>query len=104
MVLGEVARLSPEAALQRLSSTAVGLTPGQVKARLRSAGPNQVARQTRHTILGELVGRSINPLNALLLALATASYFLGDQRAAIMDCRHGGSEHLARLYPGTSLQ
>ena len=45
---------------------------------------NQVARQTRHTILGELVGRSINPLNAHLLALATASYFLGDQRAAIM--------------------
>ena len=83
-VLGGVARLSPEAALQRLSSTAVGLTPRQVKARLRSAGPNQVARQTRHTILGELVGRSINPLNALLLALATASYFLGDQRAAIM--------------------
>ena len=82
--LGEVARLSPDAALQRLSSTAVGLTSRQVKARLRSAGPNQVARQTHHTILGELVGRSINPLNALLLALATASYFLGDQRAAIM--------------------
>ena len=82
--LGEVALLSPDAALRRLSGTAVGLTPRQVKARLRSAGPNQVARQTRHTILGELVGRSINPLNALLLALATASYFLGDQRAAIM--------------------
>ena len=83
-VLGAVARLSPEEALQRLSSTAVGLTPRQVKARLRSAGPNQVAREARHTILGELVGRSINPLNALLLALATTSYFLGDQRAAIM--------------------
>ena len=82
--LGEVAHLSPDAALRRLSSTAVGLTSRQVKARLRSAGPNQVARQTHHTILGELVGRSINPLNALLLALATASYFLGDQRAAIM--------------------
>ena len=82
--LGEVALLSPDAALQRLSSTAVGLTPRQVKARLRSAGTNQVARQTRHTIVGELVGRSLNPLNGLLLALATASYFLGDQRAAIM--------------------
>ena len=83
-VLGGVARLSPNEALQRLSSTAVGLTARQVKARLRSAGPNQVARQARHSIFGELVGRSINPLNALLLTLATMSYFLGDQRAAIL--------------------
>jgi Mg2+-importing ATPase len=82
--LGEVARLSPDEALQRLSSTAGGLTPDQVEERLRSVGRNQVAHQARHTILGELVGRSINPLNALLLSLATASYFLGDQRAAIV--------------------
>ncbi len=82
--LGEIACLSPEDALQRLSSTAAGLTPDQVEARLRSAGLNQVAHQARHTILGELVGRSINPLNLLLLSLAAASYFLGDQRAAIV--------------------
>jgi Mg2+-importing ATPase len=82
--LGEIACRSPDDALQRLSSTAVGLTRRQVKARLRSTGPNQVARQARHTTLGELVGRSINPLNALLLSLAIASYFLGDQRAAIV--------------------
>jgi P-type Mg2+ transporter len=84
IALGEVARLSPDEALQRLSSTAGGLTPDQVEERLRSVGRNQVAHQARHTILGELVGRSINPLNALLLSLATASYFLGDQRAAIV--------------------
>ena len=82
--LGEIACLSPDDALQRLSSTAVGLTPDQVEERLRSAGLNQVAHQARHTIFGELVGRSINPLNLLLLSLATASYFLGDQRAAIV--------------------
>ena len=82
--LGEVARLSPDDTLQRLSSTAGGLTPDQVEERLRSVGRNQVAHQARHTILGELVGRSINPLNLLLLSLATASYFLGDQRAAIV--------------------
>ena len=34
--LGEVACLSPEAALQRLSSTAGGLTREQVEERLRS--------------------------------------------------------------------
>jgi Mg2+-importing ATPase len=82
--LGEIACLSPDDALQRLSSTAAGLTPDQVEERLRSAGLNQVAHQARHTIFGELVGRSINPLNLLLLSLATASYFLGDQRAAIV--------------------
>ena len=82
--LGEFARLSPDETLRRLASTAGGLTPDQVEERLRSVGPNQVAHQTRHTILGELAGRSINPLNLLLLSLATASYFLGDQRAAIV--------------------
>lgn len=82
--LGEIACLSPNEALQRLSSTAAGLRPDQVEERLRSAGLNQVAHQARHTILRELIGRSVNPLNALLLSLATASYFLGDQRAAIM--------------------
>ena len=82
--LGEIACLSPDDALERLSSAAAGLTADQVEERLRSAGLNQVAHQARHTILGELVGRSINPLNLLLLSLATASYFLGDQRAAIV--------------------
>src|SRR5674476_1230240 len=82
--LAEVARLSPDEALQKLSSTAVGLAPSQVEQQLRSVGPNRVARQARHTVLGELAARSINPLNILLLSLATASYFLGDQRAAIM--------------------
>jgi hypothetical protein len=40
--LGEVARLSPDEALQRLSSTAGGLTPGQIEELLGSVGPNQV--------------------------------------------------------------
>jgi P-type Mg2+ transporter len=83
-VLGEIACLSPDRALQRLSGSAAGLTPEQVEKRLRSVGRNQVARQAHHTILGELIGRSINPLNLLLLSLATVSYFLGDQRAAIV--------------------
>jgi Mg2+-importing ATPase len=82
--LGEVSLHSPDEALKRLSSTKSGLTPGQVEEQLRSVGRNEVAHQARHTILGELVSRSVNPLNLLLLSLATASYFLGDQRAAIV--------------------
>jgi P-type Mg2+ transporter len=72
--LAEVARLSPNEALQRLISTAAGLAPRQVEEQLRSVGPNRVARQARHTVLGELVARSINPLNILLLSLATESF------------------------------
>ena len=82
--LREFARVSPEEALQRLHSAADGLAPDEVARRLRTVGPNQVAHEERHTILGELVSRSINPLNLLLLSLATVSYFLGDQRAAIV--------------------
>ncbi len=83
-ILGEVAALDVDATLQRLSSNASGLTVDKVGERLRSVGHNQITHQARHTILGELITRSINPLNVLLLSLATASYFLGDQRAAIV--------------------
>ncbi|MGA2127023.1 MAG: magnesium-translocating P-type ATPase, partial [Xanthobacteraceae bacterium] len=76
--------LSPDETLRRLAAATDGLTAGQVEERLRSVGYNRVTHQARHTILGELVSRSINPLNLLLLTLATASYFLGDQRAAIV--------------------
>lgn len=83
-VLGTFARLSPEAALQRLQSRPEGLTGEESAQRLRKTGPNQVAHAARHTILSELVTRSLNPLNLLLLSLAVASYFLGDLRAAIV--------------------
>jgi Mg2+-importing ATPase len=84
VTLGDVARCSADEALKKLTSSASGLSAQEAEARLRSVGPNEVAHETRHTILGEIVTRSINPLNLLLLTLATASYFLGDQRAAIV--------------------
>ena len=82
--LGDVARLSPDEALLRLGSSANGLTTMEAEVRLRSVGPNEVAHEARHTILGEIVSRSINPLNMLLLTLAAASYMVGDRRAAIV--------------------
>lgn len=84
VTLGEVARCSPDEALHRLGGSANGLTTVEAEARQRSVGTNEVAHEVRHTILGEIISRSINPLNLLLLTLASASYFLGDQRAAIM--------------------
>jgi len=83
-LLGELARVSAEEALHRMESTSAGLTSAIAAARLSSVGPNEVAHEASQTILGEIVSRSINPLNLLLFSLATASYFVGDRRAAIV--------------------
>ena len=72
--LGEIALPFARGSAAPTSGAAKGLTPDEVKARLRSVGPNQVAQEVRHTIIGELVSRSMNPLNLLLLTLAAASY------------------------------
>ena len=82
--LDEIARLAPDAVPERLRSTPDGLAPEDVAERLRREGPNQVAQGARRTIFGEIAGRSINPLNGLLLALAIMSYVLGDRRAALV--------------------
>ncbi len=82
--LGEIAGLAPGEALHRLQGSAEGLTPGEAAARLRVIGPNQIAHQVRHTIVGEIFSRSVNPLNLLLLTLAAASFLSGDQRVAIV--------------------
>jgi len=82
--LREIARLAPDEALQRLGSSLNGLTTEESETRFRSVGPNEVAHEARHTMLGEIISRSINPLNLLLLTLAVASYFIGDQRAAVV--------------------
>ncbi len=52
--------------------------------RLHAVGPNEIAHEAHHSILGELLSRSINPLNVLLLTLAAASYFIGDARASVV--------------------
>ena len=62
----------------------------QVKARLRSVGPNQVAQAVHHTIIGELVSRSINPLNLLLLTLAVGVLPIRRSAGRHRDCGHGG--------------
>src|SRR6516225_7814587 len=76
--LAECARLSADDTLARLRSAACGLAADEAGRRLRVAGPNRVIHEARHTLIGELVNRTINPLNLLLLSLAAASYALGD--------------------------
>jgi len=68
----------------RLRTSPDGLEATEAQARLASVGPNVITREGRPSVLRELWGRAKNPLNALLLSLATISYFLGDIRAAIL--------------------
>ena len=83
-LLATISRLQPDEACAKLASTLEGLFQTEADARLKKFGPNIVARERKATILEELWGRARNPLNALLLTLATTSYFLGDVRAAVV--------------------
>ena len=82
--LAEVSRLQPSDACTRAESSLEGLSQTEADARLTKFGLNLVAREAKATILQELWSRARNPLNALLLSLATVSYFSGDVRAAVV--------------------
>jgi Mg2+-importing ATPase len=78
-----LSRLEPGPSCAHLGSRSEGLTAEEAAERLEKHGPNLVTRERKPTILQELWGRARNPPNALLLTLATVSYFLGDVRAAV---------------------
>jgi len=82
--LGAISRLQPAEACAEVGSHLEGLTQTEAARRQKKFGLNLVTRERKVTILEELWGRARNPLNALLLTLATVSYFLGDIRAAIV--------------------
>ena len=83
-LLATVSRLPPHEACSKLGSALEGLSGTEAAARLKKYGPNLVARERKATIAEELWSRARNPLNALLLTLATVSYFSGDVRAAVV--------------------
>jgi P-type Mg2+ transporter len=76
--------LTKDQACERLGSSLVGLSADEAERRLKIHGLNLITRERKPTILQEIWNRTKNPLNALLLTLATVSYFLGDMRAAIV--------------------
>ena len=75
--LAEVSRLPPSEACARAESSLEGLSQTEADARLKKFALNLVAREGKATILQELWSRARNPLNGLLLSLATVSYFWG---------------------------
>jgi P-type Mg2+ transporter len=72
------------AALRGLDCTEAGLDETEAAARLKRFGPNRIAREQRTGVVFELINRTKNPLNVLLLTLAAISYFLGDKRASVV--------------------
>jgi Mg2+-importing ATPase len=67
-----------------LGTSPDGLEAADANAKLATWGPNLIVKEGRPGFVAELWGRAKNPLNALLLSLSLASYFLGDFRAAIV--------------------
>jgi Mg2+-importing ATPase len=83
-LLAAITCLEPAEACAKLESAPEGLSATEAAERLKKFGPNLVARERKATIPEEIWSRARNPLNALLLTLATVSYFLGDVRAAVV--------------------
>jgi P-type Mg2+ transporter len=79
-----LSRGDPAEALRSLDCSDAGLDEAEAAERLERFGPNQIARERRTGIVYELINRTKNPLNALLLTLSVVSWFLGDARAAVI--------------------
>ena len=77
-----VSKVSATPACEMLRSDMLGLATAEAARRLESYGRNLVSRVRKPTIIEEIWSRAKNPLNALLLTLAAASYLIGDLRAA----------------------
>lgn len=83
-VLVDLAQLDIEHALQQLESSVEGLSESDAEARLQKYGANEVAHEVRQGIAMQLFRRLRNPLNLLLVTLASVSLLMGDEEAAII--------------------
>jgi len=80
-LLLETATADPAQALDKLRTTANGLSEEEAQKRLEEHGPNVVAQERRHGKLLLLGKALINPLVILLLILSAVSFLTGDVRA-----------------------
>jgi P-type Mg2+ transporter len=80
----ELSRQSAEEVIHSLATSLDGLTASEAARRLAAAGANLITQKRQQSIAQELMGRSVNPLNVLLLVLALVSYLVGDQPAALL--------------------
>ncbi len=76
--------LTPAASLQRLDSSERGLSAEQVESRRALWGENIVAHEKRQSVWAQFARRLLDPLNLMLLTLATISVLTGDREAPVI--------------------
>jgi P-type Mg2+ transporter len=82
--LTHLAGLTSAAVLQQLQSDIAGLNEMEAARRRVLHGANTIAHERSKSLLHDLAGRLINPLNCLLLILALVSLLTGDAKAATL--------------------
>ncbi len=82
--LVDAAKLEPHSVLEKFSTRNEGLAGTEAATRLAQHGPNVLAADQPHGVLGLLWPAILNPVVILLAALATISFATGDPRAGIM--------------------
>ena len=82
--LKSIAGLTPGDVTATLNSDLGGLTEVEASVRLKAYGPNVVTGEGQPSWIAELWGRLANPLNALLLVLASVSWLMADRRSALI--------------------
>jgi Mg2+-importing ATPase len=82
--LREISVLEPSAVLLRLDTSELGLAAGEVERRREQHGPNKVAHEASAGLPRQVLGRLLNPLVVLLVALAAVSFILSDRESAII--------------------
>jgi Mg2+-importing ATPase len=80
-LLEQAAALSTAELFKMLRTSESGLESAEAAKRLEEVGPNEVAREKKHTWLDRLWVAARNPLVVLLTVLALVSYGTGDLRA-----------------------
>ncbi len=80
----ELALMSPEQTLEKLDSTSEGLLDREAEERLDQYGLNTVTHEHVKSVPERIIEQFKNPLNLLLLTLATVSYFTGDVESSVI--------------------
>jgi Mg2+-importing ATPase len=82
--LTQLSGLTSTDVLLQLQSDANGLSAGEASRRRDLHGSNTIAHEQSKSLLRDLGGRLVNPLNCLLLILALISLLTGDAKAATL--------------------
>ena len=83
-LLQAFAQLAPDALLARLDTRPDGLSEAEARRRLSRYGTNALRPARRLPVLLELLRMLLAPLSVLLIALASASWFTGETRGAVV--------------------